>query len=136
MQKIIKENLAKNIILVILLALLYSPIQIYLLNSNLVNDLPLAGDILVAVSVIAVIACFGNFAFTYEKIHSRSVAQRLLAHFTTGLLMLIIGISLIFASVLVAMIMGQFIIFDIILLGLYVACVGYDFWDLLRIPQN
>ncbi len=133
MRKIIKENLIKNVILIILLIIIYFPTQNYLLNSNLVADKALAGDILVAASIIAVIGCFGNFAFTYEKINVKKTSQRFLAHFTTGLLMLAIGISLIFTAILISFIMGHFILVDIVLLLLYVACIGYDFWDLLRI---
>lgn len=128
----LKENLWKNIIVIIPLILLYLPIRNYLENSNLVSDTGAAGSILVAASIIAVIACFGNFAFTYEKVNQNKASHRYLAHFTTGLLMLIIGISLIFTAILIEFIMGSFILMNITLLLLYVACIGYDFWDLLR----
>ena len=136
MQKIIKENLIKNLILIVLLIYLYFPIQNYLLNSNLVSDKASAGSIIVATSIIAVTACFGNFAFTYEKIDVKKASHRYLAHFTTGLLMLVIGISLIFTTILVSFVMGRFILVDVTFLLLYVACVGYDLWDLLRIKSN
>lgn len=135
MQKIIKENLTKNVFLVFLLIILYFPIQTYLENSSLIADKASAGSVLVAVSIIAVIACFGAFAFTYEKISEKSTFQRYLAHFTTGLLMLIIGVSLIFTSTLISFVMGNFLLFDFILALLYLAIIGYDFWDLLRIYQ-
>lgn len=136
MESIIKQNLLKNIILIILFIAVYFPVQSYLLNSNLVADTAAAGDILVAVSIIAVIACFGNFAFTYEKIKADNRIHLFFAHFTTGLLMLIIGISLIFTSILISIIMGYYILVDFLLLALYVACVGYDFWDLFRTNIN
>jgi hypothetical protein len=129
---IIKENIIKNIFIVILLIILYFPISSYLTNSNLFTDLSLAGNILVATSIIAVTACFGNFAFTYEKISVESIFERYLAHFVTGLLMLIIGTSLIFTGILVSFVMGHFILLDFLLIVLYIACVGYDFWDLFR----
>ena len=122
-----KENLWKNTFIVIVLAFLYFPIQNYLINSNLVNDMGAAGNILVAVSIIAVIACFGNFAFTYEKMDRGNIIHRYIAHITTGLLMLVIGISLIFTSILIEFIMGDFIIIDVTLLLIYIACIGYDF---------
>ncbi len=132
MEKIIKENLIKNVILVILLVFLYFSIQNYLVNSNLKTDKALAGNILVAVSIIAVTACFGNFAFTYEKINPKNVFERYLAHTTTGLLMLIIGISLIFADILFTFTMGHFVLVDVTFILLYIANIGYDFWDLLK----
>ncbi len=132
MQKIIKENIIKNIILLILLALAYFPIQSYLVNSNLISDEASSGNILVATSIIAVIACFGNFAFTYERVNTKKNTHKYLAHFTTGLLMLIIGISLSFTDILISFIMGKFILIDMTLAFLYIACVSYDFWDILR----
>jgi len=132
MQPKIKENIWKNLILIILLVLVYFPINNFLINSSSTIESALAGDILLVASIIAVIACFGNFAFTYEKVASEKFSHRMLGHFTTSLLMLIIGISLIFISILITSMMGRFIIMDATLLLLYVACVSYDFWDLLR----
>lgn len=133
MKKIIKENIIKNIVLVILLILLCSAIKNYLNNSSLVGDKAASGSILAAMSIIAVIACFGNFGFTYERISVKSTFSRYLGHITTGLLTLIIGISLIFTSILISFIMGKFILVDIALVLLYIACVGYDLWDVLKI---
>ena len=130
MKSIIKENLIKNIILAVIIILLIFPISNFLINANL--DKALAGDVLVAVSVIAVIACFGNFAFTYEKINLKNTLQRYMAHFVTGLLMFVVGVSLIFTAILIKFLIGHFILIDISLILLYLACVGYDFWDLLR----
>ncbi|MEK6969940.1 MAG: hypothetical protein AABW48_05935 [Nanoarchaeota archaeon] len=130
MQRIIKENITKNILIIILLGLLYPVIQNFLVNSDI--DKASAGYIVVVTSVFAVIACFGNFAFTYEKINLKDSFQRYLAHFTTGLFMFVIGISLIFTTMLTAIIMGYFILIDITLLLLYLACVGFDFWDIYR----
>lgn len=132
MKKLIRENLFKNAILLIVLALSYLPIKNFLFSTELVTDKPLAGDLLVAISIIAVTACFGNFAFTYEKIKARSVGERLLAHVTTGLLMLLIGLALEMTAVLSEILIGNFVILDISLIILYLASVCYDFWDLAR----
>ena len=133
MEKIIKENIIKNVLLAVLLITLYFPIQNYLIKISTVVDQSIIGDVLVFVSIIAVTACFGNFAFTYEKLKHKIIIQRYLAHFVTGILMLLIGLSLIFSAMLIYILIGHFILIDIILLLLYLACVGYDFWDLLRI---
>jgi len=135
-ERIVKENIYKNIILVILFGLLFFPIDSFLMNSSLVNDKPLAGDVLVAVSIFAVISCFGCFAYTYEKINQKSNFQRYLSHVTTGIYLLIIGTSLIFIRVLLSILMGPFILVDIMFILLYLACVGYDFWDLFRITNK
>lgn len=129
---IVRENVFKNFVVAALLALFYPIIHNDLVHSIVRTDKVLAGNILVAVSIIAVTACFGNFAFTYEKIAVQSAWQRMLAHITTGLLMLLIGISLIFTGILMAFIMGHFFIVDLALVLLYTTCVTYDFWDLFR----
>lgn len=132
-EKIIKENFIKNIILMILLIIIYFLTHDYLVNGDIVTDKVSMGYTLIATSVMAVIASTGNFAFTYEKINVKSTSQRYLAHFTTGLLMLVIGASLIFTGILISLILGHFILIDVMLLLLYVACIAYDFWDLLRL---
>ncbi|MFA6064437.1 MAG: hypothetical protein WCW44_03470 [archaeon] len=132
MNKLVKENLLKNALVVLLLLLCVFPIKNFVETSILASNLGLAGSVLAALSTIAVVACFGNFAFTYEKISKKSSSQRLLAHFTTGAFMFIIGISMIFTSVLLSVIMGYFILVDLTFVLLYFANVGYDFWDLFK----
>lgn len=132
-QKILFENVTKNIFIIIFLFLLIGPIKDYLINNtNLSADAPLAGDTLVAISILAVVACFGNFAFTYEKIHFKSFFERMLGHSITGIVMIIIGISLIFTSILLYFLIGDFIVINLLLVLLYLSMVIYDFWDLLR----
>lgn len=93
------------------------------------------GNLLVVVSILAVTACFGNFAFTYEKVETKDRSGRLLAHFTTGLLMLLIGLSLEMTAVLAGLIIGNFFIFNVSLIVLYISSVLYDFWDLKRMQR-
>jgi len=133
LNKLIKENLLKNVVVLLLLILSIIPIKTFVNGSVLASNFTLAGSVLAAVSTIAVIACFGNFAFTYEKISAKNKYARLLAHFTTGTFMFLIGISMIFTSILLSLIMGYFILVDITLILLYLANVGYDFWDIFRV---
>ena len=88
--------------------------------------------VLGAVGILSVIACFGNFAFTYEDIRHKNPLSRLIAHATTGLLMLLIGLTLEMTAIIVKLLIGSFFIFDVSIAILYVACVLYDFWDLER----
>lgn len=132
MKKIIRENIIKNVVLIVILVTSYPLIQNSLVSSNVSSDTDLIGNLLVAVSILSVIACFGNFAFTYEKVEVSSVGSRFLAHLTTGLLMLLIGLSLEMTSVLAGFLVNTFTVFNFSLVMLYVASVLYDFWDLLR----
>lgn len=125
------ENIIKNIILVVLLILIYPEVQNSLNTANFI-DKSAAGSILTAIGLVSVIACFGNFAFTYEKVENKKFRARLFAHVTTGFLMLVIGLTLEMTSVIVKNMISVFPIFDISLLLLYIASVLYDFWDLER----
>jgi hypothetical protein len=131
--KLIKENLFKNLVLVLFLFLSFFTVKAFLENSVLSKELSLAGDVLVAVSIVAVLACFGNFAFSYEKINVKNSFQRFLAHLTTGLFMFVIGLSLIFTQVLVSFIMGSFFVIDVVLILVYAANISYDFLDLYKL---
>jgi hypothetical protein len=133
MKKIYRENFIKNILIFFILVLSFEKIHSFIYGSSIVTDKLSAGSLLVAVSILAVTACFGNFAFTYEKINSKDIFSRLLAHTTTGLLMLLIGLSLEMTSVLSTILIGNFQIFNVSLFILYLASVLYDFWDLKRI---
>jgi len=126
------NNLWKNISVLAVLFISYAPIYSEIASSSLASDKAGLGSLLVAVSLLSVAACFGNFAFTYEKVNLRKEHSQLLAHLTTGLLMLLIGLSLEMTSVVVRLLMGPFAIFDLSLLLLYVASIFYDFWDLHR----
>lgn len=126
------ENLAKNILILLLLIPTYLETNSFLTSSSFSSDKSVIGSLLVAVSILAVTACFGNFAFTYEKVDERRLSSRLLAHFTTGSLMLLIGMSLEITSLLTNLLVGNFVIFNLSLMILYMTSVLYDFWDLKR----
>jgi hypothetical protein len=132
MKRAIGENAVKNIIVLVLLVLSYHSIQQSLYSSPIANDSAILGSLLVAVSILAVTACFGNFAFTYEKVEHASFGWRLFAHTTTGVLMLLIGLSLEMTSVISNLLIGSFLVFDLSLVLLYVASILYDFWDFKR----
>lgn len=132
MKRIYVENWVKNVLILVILFPVYFEAQKFLQNFPNSTDTGVVGSMLVAVSILAVTACFGNFAFTYEKADNKSLMSRLMAHITTGLLMLLIGLSLEMTSILTTLLIGTFPIFNMSLIILYVASVLYDFWDLKR----
>ncbi len=125
------ENVIKNILIAIILIIIFPSIQNTFIAPFFI-DKNLEVNLLAAVGLVSVIACFGNFAFTYEKVNHAKFSNRLLAHLTTALLMLAIGLSLEMILVIVSNTIGNFPIFNISLLLLYIASVLYDFWDLKR----
>ncbi len=132
MHEIIRENIAKNILILAVLGILCFLIPNCLEYSTIKENPDAAGSLLTTISLISVIACFGCFAFTYEKVHMKKTMHRYLAHLTTGLLMLAIGITLILTSLVTKIIAGPVLIIDLLLGMVYLACVCYDFWDILR----
>lgn len=136
MKNILLENLVKNVILVAILVPSYFWVYETFKPSAQLFTGSVAGGLLVgamvgSISILLLVACFGNFAFTYEKI-DRAFHSRFLAHLTTGLFMLLIGLSLEMTSVVVSLFVGKFPIFDLSLVIVYIASVLYDFWDLKR----
>ena len=124
----IKENFIKNLIVLVCCFLFYPNLQSSLHNISV----DVMSNFLFIISILIVTVSFANFAFTYEKNNQRDTTTRLLAHLTTGLLMFIIGISLEMTSVITSVLIGDFQIFNISLIILYLASVLYDFWDLNR----
>lgn len=133
MKNILLENLIKNILLVIILVPSYFWIKDSFQTGQFLMDKSLVGNLLVVVSIISMIACFGNFAFTYEKARMKNLIERLSAHIATGLFMLVIGWSLEMIGILAGLLIGAIPAFNLILITLYVASVLYDFWDLRRV---
>ena len=133
MKKIYVENLVKNGILLVALLFCYPFIKASFDEKVGSLDPSLSGDLLVAVSIIAVTACFGNFAFTYERVLASNRAARFFAHLTTGLLMLVLGLSLAMAAILSERLVGSVPFLSATLILLYVASVFYDFWDVQRV---
>ncbi|MDF2378845.1 MAG: hypothetical protein P1V18_01305 [Candidatus Gracilibacteria bacterium] len=128
----ILENIVKNLILLLILVFTYPYIKDQILIEKIISNPSLAGDVLVAVSIITVTACFGNFAFTYERTRLKNFYSRFLAHTCTGLLMLIIGMSLLIANFLTKALVGEIVVLQISFMLLYIASILYDFWDIER----
>ncbi len=136
MEAFLRDNILKNIVVLIISLFFFQQLHTFMTTNTALNsNVSITGNILIATSIIAVIACFGNFAFTYEKVSPHKKAQSLFAHFTTGLFMLIIAISLFITKELFIIMLGHFFVLDLFLILVYLSCVFYDFWDLFRI-QN
>lgn len=132
MRKYVIENIIKNLMILILLIPACISSNNFIISSPIINDRQALGSLLTAVAILAMIACAGNYTFTYEKVNLNNIGSRLLAHTTTGLLMLLLGLSLQMTSVLVNNLSGRFVVFDISLVILYITSILYDFWDLMR----
>lgn len=123
------ENISKNILLIILLAMLFKPLKNVL---SLVSPAD-ADSVLSFASLTLVAALFGNFAFTYEFSNVKNKAERLLAHSTTFLLMLAVGLLLETSTIVLSIKVSSLLPLAALISAIvYSAAVLYDFWDLLR----
>ena len=126
------ENVVKNLLIIIVIVPAYGWSRSFLFSSPIISDKQALGSLLTAVSILAMIACAGNYTFTYEKVDFKNFTSRILAHTTTGLLMLLLGLSLGMTSILVEFLVGNFFVFNFSLIILYFTSILYDFWDLMR----
>ncbi|MBT5016492.1 hypothetical protein HN748_00380 [Candidatus Peregrinibacteria bacterium] len=127
---IIKENIIKNLIIVILAFLFYPNLQ------NALSDIPpeATSDLLLIISILLVTVSFASFAFTYEKINLKSIGSRILAHSATFLFLLITALLLEVMVIAIGLAYPPLftiaIVFSILL---YMSIILYDFWDLFRL---
>lgn len=130
MNKIFLHNIIKNVIVITILLVSWSSLHAFLIK---IDDTT-AGDVLVAVSILAVAACFGCYAFIYEKTADKQL-WFILSHVTTGLLTLAVGWSLQMTAILIENLVGPFAFFRYMLFVIYLSLVLFDFWDLKRIEN-
>jgi len=131
MNKIIKENIVKNIAIIVLLLFLFNPVRNSIAN---VTDTNL-NTLSLIISILILGSMFGNFAFTYDHSKLNSSHNRYLSHFVTGILMFTMGLLFEFA-IAVTFNLGVGLLFLPVMILIYVAMIGYDFWDLLRELKN
>ena len=128
--KIMRENMIKNFVIIILGFLFYSMIK----QSLLVITPDQIGDFLLVISILLVTVCFANFAFTYDESKMNVLQTRLLSHSATFIFMLLIVLLLetmvISIGIVYPSLFGLIFMFSVLL---YIGIVLYDAWDLLRI---
>lgn len=130
---LIKENLIKNLLVIICTVFGYK----FIVDSTGGGvDVSQSGNLFSMISMLLVVVCFANFAFTYEKSKMNSLYSRLLSHACTFVLLFLLSCLLValIASVKVFMpsLHGLVIWFSILI---YLAVVLYDFWDVLRFRE-
>ena len=132
MNQYIKDNIIKNIAIIVIAVFLYPVIS----NSLAQIKLEQTNDFLLIISMLLVTVCFANFAFTYERSKLKTKAGKLLAHSATGVFMLLTALLLESMILTVKVVYPSFhaLIFGFSLL-LYVGIILYDFWDLMRAEQ-
>ena len=129
MHTYIRENIIKDVIIVILAIIL---IPVIGANAQFANE-ENAEAVVALLGLMLVFGAAVNFSFSYEKVVLNSTPQRYLAHVTTflaQLLMVILLEAIVFVSLRVFPGM-KFITITAAILSISVIIL-YDFWDLLR----
>ncbi|OGG25725.1 hypothetical protein A2960_05240 [Candidatus Gottesmanbacteria bacterium RIFCSPLOWO2_01_FULL_39_12b] len=127
--RLIKENLIKNILILFLSVILYTP----LLNSFRNIQEGELNIFFIIISLLLTAVCQANFSFTYEKSRIDILSTRLLSHVTTFIFMLLCALLLESMVITVGIIYPSLytISFAFTVL-LYLGIALFDFWDLLR----
>lgn len=129
-EKIMWENMIKNLVIIILSFLFYNTIK----QSLLAITPEQIGNFLLVISILLVTVCFANFAFTYERSRMELLKTRLLSHSATFIFMLLIALLLETMVVSIGIVYPSlFALISVFSVLLYIGIVLYDSWDLLRI---
>ena len=129
---LIKENLIKNLLVIICTAFAYN----FVVASTGGVDVTQSGNFLSLISMLLVVVCFANFAFTYEKSNMNLFSVRLLSHVCTFFLLLLLALLLVALVSSIKVFMPSLhnlsIWFSVLI---YISVVLYDFWDILRFRE-
>lgn len=127
--KLIKENLLKNLLVLVTAGLLYPLI----FNSISGIQPEQMNDFLLILSIFLVTASFANFAFTYEKSKLNLFWHKIISHTATFFFLLLTALILESLILCVKVVYPSFsamiLIFSILL---YVGIIFYDIWDISR----
>ena len=128
-QKVIVENIAKNLVVVFALVLSFFPIKEFL-GSLQVGDYAMIG---ILSSLLIMAFLFADYAFTYTASDLGNVGERALDYLITAIIMYGTGVLLeISVLSLNLSIQKNFGFFSFISFLFYLSLVLYDFWDLNR----
>ena len=120
----IKENFIKHLLIIVLLFLFYNAIRTGLKTI----DGSQIGNFLIIISMLLVTVCFANFAFSYKFTKMMSLGMRLLAHVSTFIFMLLIGVLLEAIVISIGIVYPSlFMIIMIFSILLYIGIALYDF---------
>ncbi|MBI4273050.1 hypothetical protein HY621_04330 [Candidatus Uhrbacteria bacterium] len=128
----LKENIIKNIVVILIATFLLSTISEALTQIKVEQ----MNDFLLMISMLLVTVSFANFAFTYEKSKLKTISGRFLSHTATGIFMLLTALlleSMVFAVQVVYPFFYPLILWFSLLL--YCGIILYDAWDIARAEQ-
>ncbi len=123
------KNVIKHILLVLVLAFAYFLIQ---KEFSTIQDKETIQTLILFVGLVLVAPLFAVFQFSYAFTNSKKGREVFVSHTTTFLAILVVGLLIEMIDVLFVMMVGNLLTFRITILLLYLAIIGYDFWDYWR----
>jgi len=128
------ENVLKNIAILVILALLWHPIEAEILS---IRSEETVKTVLIFVGLIVIAPLFGVYGFSYQHTNFKLLSERFFSHLTTASAMLISVIFLkMIDALFVRLVSPDAMVFRMTLAFFYFSIVLYDFWDLLRFWKN
>jgi hypothetical protein len=127
--KIIAENIYKNLIILVLLAVFYLPLKTFLVSLRSTDY----DSVILAANLMIVAFLFADYAFTYSASDLTKSKGRYLDHAVAGICIFGTGALLEVSTVALNLKLGaNFLLFDLVATLFYISLVLYDFWDLKR----
>ncbi len=129
MKKILIENTIKNVVILLFLLILYSP----LLALFKKIDSRHYDSLLITTSLLIMAVLFADYAFTYAHTKMKNIFNRYLSHVLTFIIMLCTGLMLESVVIIVNLKTGFNVwVITFVSFAFYISLIMYDFWDILR----
>lgn len=130
---ILKENLVKNLIAVVIVAIAYP-----LIYDNLKEiDVAQVPDLLIVLSVLFIAVQFAGFSFSYSDSPTKETNMRMFGHVLTFFAMLLTGLLLATIVIMVHIVYNQFFtIIALLSVLIYWTVFLFDTWDALKLQSK
>jgi hypothetical protein len=130
---IMRENVVKNLIIIIILSFAFQPIKLFM------QTIPSSSyrNLLTACSILNLAAMFGLFSFSYEHVNPFNAVERILSHVTTGMLFVPLGFMfIVIQNSLSLQLSGLPSFFIIAIWFVYMSLIIWDFWNVKKIETS
>jgi len=133
MKKVLIENTIKNLILIVLLFALYSPIVELFKGINYKHY----DSLLTTTTLLIMAALFADYAFTYAHTRIKNSIDRYFSHAISFIIMLCTGLMLESVIIIVNLKVSTGVwVITFVSIAFYISLVMYDYWDMLRSKSN
>ena len=131
MNRLLLENVLKNLVVFILLLVVYGPVKSEILSFS--TDAIGYQTIITLAALLIMAFLFATYSFTFRDSELESPLQRLFDYFNTGITIFGCGLLLEISYITINIqLHSTFTFIGFLMLLFYITLVLYDFWDLRR----